>query len=128
MRHLRAALFAALVSTPCLAAPAANPDATLIYDDAVSNRTLDPSEPQNNSSFAQGLLTAVYDSLVRRSPTGQPGPGLAVSWSQNPDFTEFTLKLRENVVFHDGTKFDADAVRVNFERNLALGPRAGVAT
>jgi ABC-type transport system substrate-binding protein len=89
---LTASLLLALGVCPAMAAAPANPEATLVYYDAVSNQTLDPSEPQNNSSFSQGLLMAVYDSLIRLTPAGEPGPGLAESWSQNEDLTEFTLR------------------------------------
>src|SRR4051794_1841007 len=105
-----------------------DPDGTLIYFDAVSNQTLDPQEPQNNSSFAQGVLMAVYDSLVRLDPSGEPKPGLATAWRYNEDLTEFTLTLRHGVTFHDGTPFNAAAVARNLERSMALANRAGAAT
>jgi peptide/nickel transport system substrate-binding protein len=108
--------------------PPANPNATLIYFDAVSNQTLDPQEPQNNSSFAQGVLMAVYDSLIRIDASGEPKPGLATAWRYNEDLTELTLTLRHGVTFHDGAPFNAAAVGRNFARSLALGNRAGAAT
>jgi peptide/nickel transport system substrate-binding protein len=113
----------------CGAASAAgtNTSATLIYYDAVSNQTLDPREPQNNSSFAQGPLMAVYDALVYLNPKGEPKPGLATSWTYNADLTEIALKLRPGVTFHDGVKFNAAAVARNFEQAKALGLRAGFA-
>jgi ABC-type transport system substrate-binding protein len=107
---------------------APDPNATLIYFDAVSNQTLDPQEPQNNSSFAQGVLMAIYDSLVRLDPAGDPKPGLATSWQYNEDLTEITLTLRKGVTFHDGTPFNAAAAAKNFERSMTLGPRAGGVT
>ena len=79
---LRAACIAAALSfgvTATALTADANPNATLIYFDAVSNQTLDPQEPQNNSSFAQGPLMAIYDSLVRLDEAGDPKPGLAES-------------------------------------------------
>ena len=139
-RHLAAsiviaaqlAVFASIVTTrvtPAAAAEAAaNSNATLVYFDAVSNQTLDPHEPQNNSSFAQGVLMGVYDSLIRLDPSGEPKPGLATSWRYNDDLTAFTMTLRPGVTFHDGTKFDAAAVARNLERAIALGARAGNAT
>jgi len=105
-----------------------NTAATLVYFDAVSNQTLDPQEPQNNSSFAQGPIMAIYDALVYLDPAGNPSPGLAESWTYNPDLTEITLKLRPGVTFHDGTKFNAAAVAKNFGRSAMLGTRAGFAT
>ena len=104
-----------------------NPAATLIYFDAVSNQTLDPREPQNNSSFAQGPLMAVFDALVYLDPKGEPKPGLATSWTYNADLTQIELKLRPNVTFHDGTKFDAASVVKNIQAATVLGYRAGFA-
>ena len=116
------------ISPPVNGADAApNPNATLVYFDVVSNQTLDPREPQNNSSFAQGPLMAIYDSLISFNPAGEPKPGLALSWQYNPDLTEITLKLRPGVTFHDGSKVDAAAVALNLQRSVALGMRAGAA-
>jgi len=110
------------------AAPDHNPDATLTYFDAIGNQTLDPREPQNNSSFAQGVLMAVYEPLVRLDARGDPKPGLAESWEYNADLTVLTMKLRRGVTFHDGTKFDAAAVVTNLARSKALGTKAGAST
>jgi len=124
-RHL---LLAAACALP-LAAQAQtfepNPNATLIYFDAVPNQTLDPRDPQNGSSFAQGMMMALYDPLVYLDPKGNPTPGLAESWSYNADLTEFTMKLRKGVVFHDNAPFNAEAVKSNLERQAGHGPRAG---
>ena len=45
-------------------------------------------------------------------------PGLAESWMISPDGTEYTFSLRRDVRFHDGTRFDAQAVRANIEYTL----------
>jgi peptide/nickel transport system substrate-binding protein len=119
------AVAALLANTVTAQAPTVG---AIIYFDAVSNQTVDPQEPQNNSSFAQGPLMAIYDSLIRLDEAGDPRPGLAESWNYNADLTEITLKLRSGVTFHDGTKFNAAAVARNFERSTALGTRAGFAT
>jgi peptide/nickel transport system substrate-binding protein len=102
-----------------------NTDAVLIYYDSSGNATLDPAEPQNGSSYSHETLLALYDTLIRFDQEGRLTPGLAESWKTNDDLTELTLKLRHGVTFHDGTKFDAEAVKRNFERNAALGKRAG---
>ena len=120
---------AILAATTAQAQPADfNPNATLIYFDAIGNQTLDPQEPQNNSSFAQGVLMAVYEPLVLLDEKGVPKPGLAESWEYNPDLTVFTMKLRQGVTFHDGTPFDATAVLKNLERSAGIGRKAGAAT
>ena len=43
-------------------------------------------------------------------------PALATSWEISPDGLSYTFKLRPGVKFHDGTPFDAAAVKFNFER------------
>ena len=110
------------------AAPDYNPDATLTYFDAIGNQTLDPQEPQNTPRYAQGVLMAVYEPLVRLDEKGNPMPGLAESWEYNADLTVLTLKLRHGVTFHDGTKFNAAAVVTNLARSKALGNKAGAST
>ena len=107
------------------AAETFNTDTVLIYYDSSGNATLDPAEPQNGSSYSHETLLALYDTLIRFDQQGRLTPGLAESWQMNDDLTELTLKLRHNVTFHDGTKFDAAAVKRNFERSAALGKRAG---
>ncbi len=128
IRALIAAAALAIAAPAIAADKPADPKATLIYFDAVSNQTLDPREPQNNSSFAQGTLMAIYDALVRLDASGEPTPGLALSWEYSPDLTQFDMILRPGVTFHDGSKFDTAAVVANLERSTALGNRAGNAT
>ncbi len=36
--------------------------------------------------------------------------GLAESWENNPEFTQYTFKLRDNVLWHDGTKLTAEDI------------------
>ncbi len=110
----------------CLAAePAANTGATLVYYNLAGNKTLDPAHPQNNSSYAHDALLAIYDPLVRLDDAGNPGPGLAESWTRDPSLTEMTIRLRPDVTFHDGTKLTAAVVAGTFARNTALGTSAG---
>ena len=100
----------------------------IVYYDMAGNATLDPAEPQNNSSYSHEARLAIYDTIIRMDDAGIPRPGLAESWTRNADLTDLTLKLRPGVTFHDGTAVDAGAVRKNFERSAALGARAGGTT
>lgn len=63
----------------------------------------------------------LYDKLVDINQDLQIVPMLATSWTLSPDGKTLTFKLRPNVVFHDGTPFNAEAVKFNFERMLEPG-------
>lgn len=89
--------------------------------------TLSPSgiDPHVNASSELGIpLTSVYDTLIYRVPdtrwneVPQYVPGLAESWDISQDGLTYTFHLRRQVVFHDDTPFDAEAVRLNIERVL----------
>lgn len=58
----------------------------------------------------------LYDPLIAVDEETALVPGLAESWEVTDDGLEYTLKLRMGVTFHDGTPFNADAVKVNLER------------
>ncbi|WP_353626457.1 ABC transporter substrate-binding protein [Bacillus sp. JCM 19041] len=45
-------------------------------------------------------------------------PGLATNWEPSEDGLSYVFELREGVKFHDGTDFNAEAVKINFERWL----------
>ena len=82
--------------------------------------TFDPSI--GNSVPHQRLLTAAYETLVKIDPdTNDVVPGLATQWSANDDATAYDLTLREGVTFHDGTTFDAGAVKASLERTKEIG-------
>jgi peptide/nickel transport system substrate-binding protein len=82
--------------------------------------TLQPSgiDPHINASSELGIpLRQVYDTLVYRDPATKAFvPGLASSWEISPDGLTYTFKLRQDVKFHDGTSFNAQAVAVNLDR------------
>ena len=70
------------------------------------------------------ILSAMYDTLVYQAETGEIVPGLAESWTIAEDGMSYDFVLREGVTFHDGTPFDAEAVKFNIERMQALGPKS----
>jgi len=124
--------FSALMLSAALAvladAPASaqtfNTAASIVYFDAAGNENLDPADAQAASSFSQEAMLALYEPLIRLQNSGDPGPGLALSWTTNADLTTLTLKLREGVTFDDGSKFDAEVAKRNFERFIGLGTKA----
>src|SRR5258707_4004105 len=62
------------------------------------------------------LFAALCDKLVDISPELKIVPQLAEAWEWAPDGKSLTFTLRKNVTFHDGTAFDAAAVKYNIER------------
>ncbi len=58
----------------------------------------------------------IYSRLIRLDDQGNPAPELAESWTPNDTATEWTLKLRGGVKFHDGSDFDAGDVKYTLER------------
>jgi len=86
-----------------------------LQDDA---DVLDPD--QSRTFVGRIVYTALCDKLVDISPELAIVPELATEWSWSSDETELTMTLREGVVFHDGTPFNADAVVYNIERSQNL--------
>lgn len=58
---------------------------------------------------------ALFDPLVAYDSNNQLQPELAESIEPNSDFMEWTIVIRENVQFSDGSPLDAAAVRSNLE-------------
>ena len=93
------------------------PSDTLLVGLSAEPRSLDPHTTTASSDFR--VLTNVYEGLVRFEPgTLTPAPCLAERWTISEDGTEYTFFLKQEVSFHDGTRFDAEAVKFNFDRLL----------
>lgn len=73
---------------------------------------------KSNSGSDQALLWPVYDTLVTFNQKLEPQPGLAKSW-EFPDDKTIVFHLQEDVKFHDGSTFDAEAVKFNIERAIS---------
>lgn len=73
-------------------------------------------DPHRSSQQAAFFVARNYiDSLVGKKADGTFAPWLATSWAISPDGKEYTYKLREDVRFHDGEAFDAEAVKANYD-------------
>ncbi|MBM7573461.1 glutathione ABC transporter substrate-binding protein [Aquibacillus albus] len=75
--------------------------------------TMDPHNTGDRNSNA--VQSAMLEGLLTEED-GKVVPLLAESFEVNDDATEFTFKLREDVTFHDGAPFNAEAVKINFDR------------
>ena len=58
----------------------------------------------------QARAQNLYDPLVIVNPDLTTGPGLALEWNPNADATEYEVKLRPDVTFHNGKTFTAQDV------------------
>lgn len=119
-RTRRMLLAAATTTLACaLAAPTLGqtPPGVLIIGQIAEPKSLDPAAVTAVNDFR--ILVNLYEGLVRYAPgTLEVAPGLADAWEISNDGTEYTFDLREGVMFHDGTPFNAEAVKFNFDRML----------
>lgn len=73
-------------------------------------------DPHRSSQQAAFFVARNYiDSLIGKKADGSFAPWLATEWSISPDGKEYNFRLREDVVFHDGERFDAAAVKANYD-------------
>ena len=91
-------------------------NATLRAATYVGPRSMDP-HMASNATFMPELFPA-FDRLIHRDRNGDFVPGLAEDWEWNDEVDVLTLYLREDVTFHDGEPFDAEAVAANFDRQM----------
>jgi len=66
--------------------------------------------------------------LVNITPDGKFVPDAAESWSMSSDGLLYTFKLRTNVLFHDGSKVDAAAVKFSIDRLKDPATKSGMRT
>src|SRR3954451_519998 len=76
----------------------------------------DPLKVGVYDTAALTAAAAIFDTLVQLDAKGEPQPKLAQSWTHSDDYKTWTFKLRPGVKFHDGTPFNAEAVKANFDR------------
>lgn len=68
------------------------------------------------------VVDAIYDTLVRENlknsskGPAQIEPALAENWTVSEDGLTYNFEIREDVLFHDGSELNADAVKLNFDR------------
>jgi len=110
-----AALIAGVLVVPGSVTGWAAGPTTLIYAKSGDADSLD--SPVSTNGEAYQVTTQIFNLLVR----AQPGktdiePDLATSWSVSPDGLTWTFKLRRGVTFHDGTPWNAEAAKANWDR------------
>ncbi len=89
---------------------------------ATSPDHLDPH--RSGLAVAVRVIRTLYDNLVAQAPDGSIQPWLAKEWTVSPDGKSYTFQLREDVKFHDGTPFNAEAVKFSYDRILDPATKA----
>jgi peptide/nickel transport system substrate-binding protein len=91
-------------------------NSTFVFGRGADSVCLDPVNATDGESFR--ATRQVMDTLLRFKPESfDLAPALAteIPEAENGGRT-YTVKLRKGVKFHDGTEFNADAVKFNFDR------------
>ena len=118
--HLTAvwfALVAMLVALGGVAPAVAQPAGTLVVGLVAEPVNLDPAQVTDLNSNRVGRR--IVETLVMfPDESTQIAPGLAESWTISKDGLRYAFKLRKGISFHDGTPFNAEAVKDSIERQI----------
>ena len=88
---------------------------TFVFGAPGAPKLFDPFYASDGETFR--ITNQMYDGLLTFEPgTAALAPALATEWEHSADGLEWTFTLRDDVTFHDGTEFNADAVCFNFNR------------
>ncbi len=99
--------------------PPEGPKGTLVRALTTFPNSLDL--PQAAERQASTTAWQLYDSLVWLNDENAIEPALAERWDISDDGTEYTFYLRQDVTFHNGEPFNADAVVFSWERAKDAG-------
>ena len=109
--------FSACSRTPVASARSSNEPITL----AVGLPLISGQDSLNGIQQIVRLLSLEGLNVIGRD--GRPQPRLAEGWTESPDGLSWTIRLRQNAVFHDGTPVDAPAVKASLGRTLSSPAR-----
>jgi peptide/nickel transport system substrate-binding protein len=90
------------------------PRDTLVFAASADATTLDPHNTTDTES--DQVIMMMYETLIGFDADMKIIPRLAERWEVAPDGVTWTFHLRQGIRFHDGTPFNAEAVRRNFAR------------
>jgi peptide/nickel transport system substrate-binding protein len=107
-------LIASMVAASTGVQAAPKKGGTLVYATGTDALTLDPQFVTDVPTSR--MVMQIHQTLVYPNLEGKTQPVLAESWSVSDDSLTWTFKLRKGVSFHDGTAFNAEAVKYTFDR------------
>jgi len=89
--------------------------ATMVFGTSADPVVLDGALVSDGESLR--AIDQMFEGLVTLAPGGtEVVPGLAKDWEISEDGMSYTFNLEEDVTFHDGEPFNAEAVCFNFDR------------
>jgi peptide/nickel transport system substrate-binding protein len=129
-RHLslviRIGVLLAVVASVPGAVPAAEPKRggvlRVAYGNEISNLDFHTAPGYEMNWVAMNIGCG----LLNITPDGRFVPDAAESWQVSADGLVYTFKLKKNVLFHDGTKVDAAAVKFSIERLIDPATRSSM--
>ncbi|MEN6429755.1 MAG: ABC transporter substrate-binding protein [Coriobacteriales bacterium] len=90
---------------------------TFTFAQGADPRGLDPALVDDGESSK--VIVNIYEGLLKYADDStEVEPCLSESWEVSEDGLTYTFKLRQGVKFHDGTDFNAEAVKFNIDRQL----------
>ena len=95
----------------------------LVYCLTGDPANLDPTKTTDQMSCA--VWNQLYDTLGRKLPDGTYEARVAESWEISEDGMKVTFHLRDDVLFHDGSKLTADDVVFTIERDCTSPSTSG---
>ncbi|MDE2003745.1 MAG: glutathione ABC transporter substrate-binding protein GsiB [Betaproteobacteria bacterium] len=98
----------AVAATPALATK------DVVFAVASTFTTTDPYDA--NDTLSQAMAKSFYEGLFGFDKDMKLVPVLADSYAVSKDGLTYTIKLKRGIKFQDGTDFNAEAVKVNFDR------------
>ena len=104
---------------------AAKPGGSLVIGLNLEPDNLDPAVTP--FAVSHTVMMNIYDPLVWRGDDGKFVPGLADKWEASSDGLNYTFTLKSNVKFHDGTAFNADAVKFTLDHIVDPASHSGFA-
>jgi peptide/nickel transport system substrate-binding protein len=82
--------------------------------------TLDPLHPSNTAD-GRSILFNVFEGLVKPDTEGRLQPCIAESWTVEQGGLVYNFKLRQGVLFHDGSPLKPVDVQFTLETAIAAG-------
>jgi len=143
--HLATLAVLALVALLAAGCTGADPSASNVGD-ATSDTLADVGPPQRGGTLAIGIGgetpgwnphdnqwsqvssmvgSSMIEPLAALDADLNPVPWLATGWTPTEAFDSWTIELRSDVRFHDGSAFDAAAVKANFD-DIKTAPLTGI--